>query len=74
MKTYLSLWFNSDGAKPTQVVQQVEKFGFRPLKGNYDFEYDWGSRSVSNEEILALNDRLQARLKNGKVVFKSETV
>ncbi|MBI4214877.1 hypothetical protein HY546_02690 [archaeon] len=74
MKTYLTIWFNSDGAKPTQVVQQIEKFGFNPLRGNYDFEYDWGSRNVSADEILALNDRLQARLKKANVLFKGETL
>ena len=74
MKTYLTLWFNSEGSKPSQVVRQMEKFGFKSLRGNYDFEYDWGSRKASVDDVLIMNDRLQATLKKGNVLFKSETL
>ena len=73
MKTYLSIWFNSDGAKPSEVTKILAKIGFRPIRGNYDYEYDWG-HNASVEEILDLGDRIQKMLKNCNVLFKLETV
>ncbi len=73
MKTYITLWFNSEGIPPSQVIKKLEDIGFRPVKGNYDMEYDWG-RPVTVEEVLDLGDRVQALLKDAAVLFKLETV
>lgn len=41
-KTYLTLWFSSEGANPTSVVMRLQEIGFKPTKGKHDFVYDWG--------------------------------
>jgi len=37
MKTYLTFWFYGEGASPTVVVEKLQKLGFKPIKGPYDF-------------------------------------
>lgn len=72
MKTYLVIWFSSEGARPTEVMQRLTSLGFRAVKGNYDFAYDWnGLPNV--EEIMALGDKVQLTLKGLNVLFKLET-
>lgn len=34
MKTYLTVWFNSEGAEPTEVVQRLQGMVLSLLKGN----------------------------------------
>jgi len=73
MKTYLTLWFNSEGSSPSGVINSLRDMGFNPVQGNYDMEYDWG-RMVTVEDVLDLGDRIQASVKEGALLFKLETV
>ena len=41
MKTYLMVWFNSEGAKPQDVVNRLQGIGFKPMRGPYDHVYEW---------------------------------
>jgi len=72
MKTYLLLWFASDGGKPSEVVKKLEGLGFKPMHGNYDMVYDWPQKSTIDDS-LSLGDRVQKRLNKNKVMFKLET-
>ncbi|MEM3411719.1 MAG: hypothetical protein QW735_02075 [archaeon] len=74
MKTYLIVWFSSDGARPSEVRRIIENFGFKPMTGPYDFYYDWGKTKPTIENVLLLGDTLQQALKKSKVLFKLETV
>lgn len=73
MKTYLTIWFNSEGASPMEVVERILAMGFKPMKGHYDHVYDWG-REPTLEEVLQLGNNLHETLKGLKVIYKLETV
>jgi hypothetical protein len=73
MKSYLMVWFNSEGGRPSEITQRLMSMGFKPIQGAYDYVYDWGD-SVSMDEILRFGDRVQMTLKGLGVMFKLETV
>jgi hypothetical protein len=64
--------FNSDGAKPSEVVDRLHALGFRPTKGNFDFAYEW-DKNATIDDTIWFADQIYATLKGMKVVFKLET-
>jgi hypothetical protein len=72
MKTYLSIWFNSEGAGPLEIVERLRSLGFKPLRGYHDHVYDWGSR-IEIEDILHMANSVRETLKGLKVLYKLET-
>lgn len=72
MKTYLVVWFSSDGTKPSDVTTNLLGMGFRPIEGAYDFEYQW-DHEANIEEILSFGDKILLELQGTKVMFKLET-
>ena len=73
MKTYLTVWFNTGGKRTSDVTERLMSMGFRPIKGNYDYVYDW-QREVKVDEALMLADQVHETLADCYVVFKLETV
>lgn len=73
MKSYLIVWFNSEGGMPSEVNKRLTAMGFQAIQGAYDYVYDWGS-SASIDDILQIGDRVQLTLKKLNVTFKIETV
>ncbi len=73
MKTYLTVWFSSEGAAPMEVMERIRSMGFKPVKGRYDHVYDWG-REPTIEEVLQLANNLHETLKGMKVLYKLETI
>jgi len=73
LKTYLTIWFNSEGASPSEVVERLRSMGFQPMKGYYDHVYDW-KRKVTLEDVFQLSDALHETLKGLKVIYKLETI
>jgi hypothetical protein len=73
VKTYLTVWFNSEGAGPVVVVEKLRAMGFKPIRGRYDHVYDWG-RVIDLEEILQIGTAVHETLKGLKVIYKLETV
>ncbi|HPS89631.1 MAG TPA: hypothetical protein PLC35_06630 [Methanosarcina vacuolata] len=73
MKTYLLVWFSSEGARPSEVNQRLMSLGFEPVKGSYDFVYNWNS-SVSVEKILEFGDKVYLSLQGTGAMFKLETL
>ncbi len=73
MKTYLVLWFNSNGSRPSEVNRSLMSLGFKQVQGNYDYVYDWGN-NVDLDEILLFTDKIQMTLKGTGVMFKTETL
>lgn len=72
MKTYLTIWFYSEGASPLEVVDRLRSLGFRPLKGYHDHVYDW-KKNVDLTDILELANKVHETLKGLKVFYKIET-
>lgn len=73
MKTYLIVWFDSEGAEPPVVNERLLSLGFRPMKGWYDYVYDWG-RDTEIEDIMQIGKAVHHTLKGLKVMYKLETV
>lgn len=72
MKTYLTIWFNSEGASPMEVVERLRSLGFKPLRGYHDHVYEW-KRNAELEDILQLANAVHETLKGLKVLYKLET-
>ena len=61
MKTYLTIWFYSEGASPLEVVDRLRSLGFKPLKGYHDHVYDW-KKNVDLTDILELANKVHETL------------
>lgn len=73
MKSYLTVTFNSEGVKPSEVVERLHMLGFKPTYGPYDFEYEWG-KNAGVKEAIWFADRIHETLKGCQVLFHLETV
>jgi len=73
MKTYLTIFINSDGAPPSVVVERLTRMGFRPIAGPYDFVYEWNENGAIDDMIEVAN-QVHATLKGCNVFFKLETI
>ena len=73
MKTYLTLWFNSEGAEPSEVIEKLTKLGFKAVAGNYDMEYAWDAKPTT-DEVLNLGDLAQKRHAGTRTLFSMETL
>jgi hypothetical protein len=72
LKTYLTIWFNSEGASPLEVVDRLRSLGFKALRGYHDHVYDW-KRKIELEEVLKLANTIHETLRGLKVIYKLET-
>lgn len=72
MKTYLTVWFNSEGKKASDVTKRLMGLGFRVTRGVYDYEYDW-RRNPSLDEIFSLSDNVHETLHGCNTYFKVES-
>jgi hypothetical protein len=73
LKTYLTIWFNSEGAGPVEVVERLRSLGFKALRGYHDHVYDWGNKKADLEDILRIATSVHETLKGFKVLYKLET-
>jgi hypothetical protein len=73
METYQRVTFHSEGAKPSEVADRLQTFGFVPTQGNYDFVYDWNG-PAGREQLLDLCDEVSRLLKGYGVLLEIETV
>lgn len=74
MRTYLKIMFNSEGASPSDVKNQLLNMGFEATKGNYDFVYDWGKESADVDELVFFADKVHSTLRKSNVYFTIETI
>jgi hypothetical protein len=73
MKTYLRVWFNSEGKPASEITDRLLSMGYRPIQGDYDYVYDW-AKQANVDDAIAMGDRVHQTLKDCKVLFKLETV
>ena len=73
MRTYLVVWFSSDGMKPSEVTERLLSMGFRPVEGEYDYVYQWGA-IADVDDILRIGDQVQYALRGSGILFKLETI
>lgn len=74
MKTYLTIMFNSEGAPPSEIKNQLLNMGFKATKGNYDFVYDWGKEVANVDDLVFFADKVHSALKKDNVIFSIETI
>ena len=74
MKTYLQIIFNSEGASPSEVKNQLLNMGFKATKGNYDFVFDWRAEKVDIDDLIFFADKVHSALKSSNVFFNIETI
>ena len=72
MKTYLTLWFSSEGERPVEITSRLMGMGFRPVKGEFDYVYDWDKKATL-EQAMNLADQVHITLKGCNVNFKIGT-
>ncbi len=73
MKTYITIFFNSDGGRPSDVVDSLVQLGFKPIAGPYDMVYEWPDYA-NVKDAVTFADRIQMSLEGMGVFFKIETV
>lgn len=73
MKTYLTVFFSSEGASPSQVTDRLQMLGFVPTHGNYDFVYNWDDKA-SVKDAIWFADKVRNTLEGMHVYFKVESV
>ena len=66
--------FNSEGASPSDIKNQLLNMGFEATKGNYDFVYDWGKESADVNDLIFFADKVHSLLKKSDVYFTIETI
>ncbi|MEF8874415.1 MAG: hypothetical protein V5A88_07080 [Candidatus Thermoplasmatota archaeon] len=73
MKTYIMLMFNSEGAKPSEILDVLHGLGFEPQKGEYDMVYEWDD-STEVKEAVWFADKIHTNLEGYNVSYSIETV
>jgi len=74
--TRVSVWFYSEGASPSQVINSLLELGFRPVRGAYDFVYVHGPDMTSENlsgAIIEISNALHKALSGFKVLFNLDT-
>ena len=46
--TYLDIEMNPNSATPNEIVNKLVKIGWKPVWGDWDFAWDWGTRWTPN--------------------------
>lgn len=72
-KTYLVMYFGTKGVSPEEIAKRAESIGFETKFGPFDFVYDWGDKTPSKEEVLALGNKVADVLKDSGAVFNLDT-
>jgi len=69
VKTLIQVWFGTRGSPPSEITRKLEKLGFQPLTGKYDYFKEW-KEIPTEKELLELADRIFEALKGEDLHFK----
>ncbi|EQB64812.1 MAG: hypothetical protein AMDU3_IPLC00004G0390 [Thermoplasmatales archaeon I-plasma] len=72
-RTYLSIIFNTEGERPSEIISRLQSLGFKPITGSRDLVYEWEDHATVSEAI-SLIDRVHATLGGYNVLFTAETI
>ena len=72
-RTYLIMYFGTQGVKSSEIAKKVESIGFRAAMGGVDFIYEWKDKKPSKDEILSLGDKIIKLLDGSGSVFNLDT-
>lgn len=65
MRTYVKIYFSSEGAGPLDIVEDLKKMGFRTEVGDYDFSVGWDNP----EQYGVIVKRLHSILAGSRVRY-----
>lgn len=75
--THVQVWFYSEGAIPSKVVDKLLELGFKPVKGAYDFVYEHTDEELKKTPlgtaILEIADAIHQTLRGFKVLYRLDT-
>jgi hypothetical protein len=75
--TQVQVWFNSEGASPSEVIEKLTELGFTPVRGAYDFIYEHDSEEIGEDDIstaiLDIANAIHAALSGFKVFYTLDT-
>jgi hypothetical protein len=73
--TKVSIWFNSEGAAPSEVIHKLLELGFTPVRGAYDFVYSHHEdvQDDITKAILETSDALHKTLSGFNVMYTLDT-
>ena len=74
MKTYISMFISSEGAKASEITKTMTDLGFRTTLGSHDFVYDWKDKDKAPEEVVNFIDSVQNKLKGMNIRFSIATL
>jgi hypothetical protein len=73
----VSVWFNSEGASPSQVISKLLELGFKPVRGAYDFVYEHTDEEMDESDlggaIIEISNALHKTLTGFKVFYNLDT-
>jgi hypothetical protein len=72
-KTYLIMYFGTNGIKPSDTANKLEALGFVTLFGSVDFVYEWKGKVPTKADVLALGDKVASALQGSGAVFNLDT-
>ncbi len=73
MKTYIKLVFNSEGEKPSEIIDVLYGLGFEPMHGDYDMVYKWDDDATVKDTIW-FADKVHAALEGSDISYSIETM
>ncbi|MGA1821388.1 MAG: hypothetical protein ACMUIG_02550 [Thermoplasmatota archaeon] len=72
MKTYLQIFFNSEGSRPSDILDTLMNMGFKPIKGSHDFVYEW-DKNTEVRDIIWFGDKIHEALRGHHVYYTMDT-
>jgi hypothetical protein len=69
MKTYLKIQFHSEGARPSEVIKKLDKLGWKPIRGEYDFVMEAGLGEGVGQSFKDMIDKLHETLQGTDVRY-----
>jgi hypothetical protein len=75
--TRVSVWFYSEGASPSQVIDKLTELGFKPVRGAHDFVYEHSDDDMTEADlgpaIIEISNALHKTLSGFKVLYNLDT-
>ncbi len=72
-RTYLVMYFGTNGVKTSEIAKKLGKLGFETKLGGVDFVYEWKEKVPAKEDALALGDKVAEILGGSGAVFNLDT-
>ncbi|MDP1695458.1 MAG: hypothetical protein Q8L29_00935 [archaeon] len=72
-RTYLVMYFGTNGVKTSEIAKKLSKLGFVTKLGGVDFIYEWNDKQPTKEDALGLGDRVADVLAGSGAVFNLDT-